>query len=115
MDVKLARMSLSLIPLLRRGAFAAGILATTLMGAAHADDIGADAARRLLNEGRIRPLEEIVDIVKAKVPGEMLEVELEIEDGIYVYDVKILGADGRVMEVETDAKSGKILKIEDDD
>ena len=80
-----------------------------------ADDVGPDVARRLLEEGRIRPLEEIIVGVKAAVPGELIEVELELEDGIYVYDVKILGANGRVREVEADAKSGKILKIEDDD
>lgn len=89
------------------------VLGATL--AVHAADIGPDAAKRLLSEGLIRPLEEILTSVKAKVPGELLEVELEIEDGIYVYDVKILGADGRVVEVETDAKTGKVLKVEDDD
>ncbi len=89
------------------------VLGATL--AVHADDIGPDEAKRLLSAGRIRPLEEILTSVKAQVPGELLEVELEIEDGIYVYDVKILGADGRVVEVEADAKTGKVLKVEDDD
>ena len=96
-------------------AFAAGLLVLAAVLAAHADDIGPDAAKRLLKEGRVRPLEEILTSVKAQVPGELLEVELEIEDGIYVYDVKILGADGRVVEVEADARTGKVLKVEDDD
>lgn len=88
---------------------------TALTVSGRADDIGPDIAKQLLSEGRIRPLEQILDGLKAKVPGELLEVELELEDGIYVYDVKILGADGRVVEVEADAKSGEVLKIEDDD
>jgi uncharacterized membrane protein YkoI len=79
------------------------------------DDVGPEVAKQLLSEGRIRPLEEILTGVKAKVPGELLEVELELEDGAYVYDLKILGANGRVVEVEADARSGKILKVEDDD
>ncbi len=79
------------------------------------DDVGPEVAKRLLSEGRVRPLEEILTAVKAKVPGQLLEVELELEDGAYVYDLKILGANGRVVEVEADAKSGKILKVEDDD
>ena len=46
---------------------------------------------------------------------EEFEVEFEVEDGAYVYEIKILRPDGRVQEVEADAATGKILKIEDDD
>jgi uncharacterized membrane protein YkoI len=98
-----------------RRVFAVCAMIVALAGGAWADDIGPDVAKRLLSEGRIRPLEQIIDGVKTKVPGELLEVELEIEDGVYVYDVKVLGANGRVVEVEVDAKTGNILKIEDDD
>ncbi|MFN3624649.1 MAG: PepSY domain-containing protein [Hyphomicrobium sp.] len=98
-----------------RCAIAAVSFAAALTVSVRAEDIGPDVAKRLLSEGRIRPLEQILDGVRAKVPGELLEVELELEDGIYVYDVKIMGADGRIVEVETDAKSGEILKVEDDD
>ncbi|MCZ7593523.1 PepSY domain-containing protein [Hyphomicrobium sp.] len=84
-------------------------------GDARADDVGPEVARQLLSEGRIRPLAEILDAVKAAVPGEMVEVELELDDGTYVYEVKQLRPDGRVQEVKADAATGKILKIEDDD
>jgi uncharacterized membrane protein YkoI len=92
-------------------------LATLLASSAgaRADDVGPDVAKRLLSEGRIRPLEDIVEAARAKVPGQMLEVELEIEDGVYVYDVKVLQPNGRVVEVEADAKTGAVLKVEDDD
>ncbi len=80
-----------------------------------ADDVGPDFAKRLLSEGRIKPLSEIISEVQAKVPGEMLEVQLELDDGIYVYELKLLRPDGKVQEVEADAASGNILKIEDDD
>ncbi|ODS03254.1 hypothetical protein AUC71_10600 [Methyloceanibacter marginalis] len=79
------------------------------------DDIGHQEARRLVQEGRILPLAAILDGVGQKVPGEVLEVELEFDDGTYVYELKILGRNGRVQEVEVDAPSGTILKIEDDD
>lgn len=82
--------------------------------AATAEDVGPDAARRLLSEGRIRPLSEILAAANAKVPGEMMAVELEQEDGGYVYDIKILRPDGHVQEVEVDATTGIILKREDD-
>jgi uncharacterized membrane protein YkoI len=81
----------------------------------HADDVGHDQALRLLKKGAILPLADISAKVQARVPGKVLEVELEREDGRYVYEFKILRKNGRVQEVEADAATGKILKIEDDD
>jgi uncharacterized membrane protein YkoI len=98
-----------------RRAPAAALLATLAAAGARADDIGPEVARKLLGEGRIRPLAEILDVVKAAVPGETVEVELELDDGIYVYEVKQLRSDGRVQEIKTNAATAKILKIEDDD
>ena len=98
----------------RRG-LAAALLATLAAAGARADDIGPEMARKLLSEGRIRPLAEILEVVKAAVPGETVEVELELDDGIYVYEVKQLNSEGRVKEIKTDAATGKIVKIEDDD
>ena len=82
-----------------------------------ADDDAADhnLARRLVAEGQIRALAVIVDEVKVQVPGEMLEVEFESENGIYKYELKILRPDGKIQEVEVDARTGTILKVEDDD
>ena len=79
------------------------------------DDSDHDLARRLLEQGRILPLAEIVDKVRSEIPGEMLEVEFETDDGAYIYELKILGPDGRVQEIEVEAASGKIVKIEDGD
>jgi uncharacterized membrane protein YkoI len=69
----------------------------------------------LLAEGQIRSLPAIIEEVKIQVPGEMLEVEFESEKGLYKYEIKILRPDGKVQEVEVDARTGAILKIEDDD
>jgi uncharacterized membrane protein YkoI len=93
----------------------AALLVMLAAAGVRADDIGPEMARKLLSEGRIRPLAEILDVVKAAVPGETVEVELELDDGIYVYEVKQLNSEGRVKEIKTDAATGKIVKIEDDD
>jgi len=104
------------VPLTRAVLFLAAVLIAVPIGTvAHADDIGPEVAKRLLKEGRIKPLTEILAAVNAQVPGELLEVELELEDGVYVYEFKLLRPDGRVQEVEADASTAKILKIEDDD
>jgi uncharacterized membrane protein YkoI len=96
--------------------FTAAALLSVATGAAFAgDDVDHQEAHRLVQEGRILPLAAILNGVGQKVPGEVLEVELEFDDGAYVYELKILGRNGRVQEVEVDAPSGTILKIEDDD
>lgn len=79
------------------------------------DDNDHEIARRLLSEGRIKPLAELMETAKVQVPGDILEVEFESEKGIYKYEFKILRPDGRVQEVELDAVSGEVRKIEDDD
>jgi uncharacterized membrane protein YkoI len=93
---------------------AAGLMALAL-GSASADDDDHLLARRALEEGRVLPLAEALAAVKAKLPGKVIEVELEVEDGILVYDLKLLTPGGGLKEIEVDAATGKILKIEDDD
>ncbi len=60
------------------------------------------------------PLVRILAIARARVPGEVIEVELDDEDGQPEYEVKILTADGRSIETKIDAVSGAILKSEED-
>ena len=80
-----------------------------------ADDIGHEAARRLVEEGKILGLAEVLEQVGQKVPGKLLGTELEYEDGRIVYEIKILRPGGRLQEVEVDAATGHIISIEDDD
>lgn len=87
----------------------------TLPAGADDDDIGHEEARQLLESGRILPLEAILESLRETVPGGLLKAELEYEDGAILYDLKILRPGGRVQEVEIDATTGRILKIEDDD
>jgi uncharacterized membrane protein YkoI len=99
----------------RRTLLATGLLLALAGSGAYADDVGPEVAKKLLSDGRIRPLSEILTAVNAKIPGQMLDVELERENGVYVYEFKLLRPDGKVQEVEADASTGNILKIEDDD
>lgn len=96
-------------------ALIAAVAVLSASAPAMADDDDHDLARRLLSEGKIRELTEIVASVAAQVPGKMLQVEFESDDGVYKYELKILRPEGRVQEVEVDARTGAILKIEDDD
>jgi len=104
---------------MNRQSFSPLLLAAGLMligvGSGRADDDDHQLARRALEEGRALPLAEILDKVKPKLPGKVIEVELEVEDGILVYDLKMLTPEGVLQEIEVDAATGEILEIEDDD
>jgi uncharacterized membrane protein YkoI len=94
-------------------------LATGLLlfgaGTGLADDDDHELARRALEEGRALPLAEILAKMKPDLPGQVIEVVLEVDDGTLIYDLKVLSPNGRLQEIEVDAATGKILKMEDDD
>jgi uncharacterized membrane protein YkoI len=106
---------LSAIPRLALMAALAGLMT---VGPAMADDKKRDQelARKALLEGRIRPLAEITERVKPRLPGEILGVEIEVEDnGRFIYEFDVIEPGGKLKEVEVDAATAEILKIEDDD
>ena len=52
----------------------------------------------------------------ARVPGgRVLEAELEEEDGVLQYAYDIRAADGRLLDVEVDARTGRVRRVERDD
>lgn len=71
-------------------------------------------ARELLKRGQIVPLARILEAVRAKVPGDVVEVELEREDGAWQYEVKVLTPAGRVRKLYLDARNASVLRIKDD-
>jgi uncharacterized membrane protein YkoI len=75
-----------------------------------------ELARKALVEGRIRALSEIAAAVKSKLPGEILGVEIEIEDGArFVYEFDVLTPEGKLKEADVDATTAEILSIDDED
>jgi uncharacterized membrane protein YkoI len=69
-----------------------------------------ERARSALEAGEIAPLSEILDLVQASEPGQPVEVNLEHEDGRWVYEVEIVTAEGRVVRTYWDAKSKTLLE-----
>ncbi len=101
-----------MIKRIRQIFFAAGM--TLLIGAALADDDHLEA-RRLVEEGAIQPLEKILEQVREKQPGRILEVELEQDDGCYIYEIELLDEEGVVWELVIDAQNGELLKTEQEE
>ena len=90
------------------------VCAICLCGSLSADDAYLDA-RRLVSEGKILPLEQILRRVKAVQPGQVLEVEFEQEDGYIIYEIEQLDTRGTVWEFKVDAQTGEIIKQEPED
>jgi uncharacterized membrane protein YkoI len=59
-------------------------------------------------------LDSAVSAALKAVPGKLLKVELENENGFLVYGVEIAKADHQVADVKVDAGNGKVLKIDAD-
>jgi uncharacterized membrane protein YkoI len=67
-------------------------------------------ARAAREAGSILPLERIVEEARRQTGGGViLDVELE-DEGRWIYEVKALSPDGRIVKLEYDARTGALLK-----
>jgi uncharacterized membrane protein YkoI len=87
---------------------------------APAEDANADKARKkqaqqeafaAMQRGEILPLTKILAIAQSRVPGDVVEVEFK---GGPIYEVKVLTASGRLREVVMNARTGDVIRIEDE-
>ncbi|MBL1277316.1 MAG: PepSY domain-containing protein [Ectothiorhodospiraceae bacterium] len=86
------------------------VLFSLLMAVFARADVNHDKARQLKDMGEILPLEQILQVARREHPGRVIEVELEKEDGRYVYEVEILDKRGEVWELYFDAASAELIK-----
>jgi uncharacterized membrane protein YkoI len=88
----------------------------TVGSLAVARDLDQDEALELRQKGVILPLEQLLDSALGRYPGaRLLEAELEEKHGRYEYEVELLTPAGVVREIKLDARSGVLLKDEEDD
>lgn len=71
-------------------------------------------ARRALQEGRARPLADILSVAKDNLGGDVIGVELEEQAGAMVYELKVLRPNGALVELRVDALTGAVVKQDDD-
>jgi uncharacterized membrane protein YkoI len=75
-------------------------------GAEHHNDV-----RRAVEAGEIRPLADILRTVREKLPGEIAGVEVERKNGVWLYEFRVIDAQGRLFEAHVDARTGEIARI----
>jgi uncharacterized membrane protein YkoI len=99
-----------------------GLLPVTILVAmalaapfALADDDDLDRLRDAVNRGEVLPLSDLQANVRRAFPGEIIRVELEEDDGRFIYEFKVLKANGRLVDIEMDAKDGRVIDVDDDE
>mgnify|MGYP003594895172 FL=1 len=90
-----------------------GALCCALAPAVRADDDARDhdQARQALEQGRVLPLRQVLDKIEREQRGQVLKIEFEHDDGRYIYEIRLLQADGRMAKLKVDAVDGKLLSI----
>jgi len=71
-----------------------------------------DEAREAVEKGEALPLETVLAAVEKKVVGEIVGIEFEKDDGVWVYEFRVVDAAGHVIEVQADAKTAAIIRVE---
>ena len=82
-------------------------------GYEYEDDHDHDRARRALEKGEILALSEILKKSEQNYAGHLIEAELDDEHGKLVYKLVVLTANGRVLKLYYDARSGDLLELKE--
>lgn len=69
-----------------------------------------ERALQAVQGGQVLPLRSVLERLEREHPGQVLEVELEDEDGRWVYEIKLLQSGGQRIKLELDAKTGEVLR-----
>lgn len=95
----------------------AGVLSAVLLpaGASYGGESDHEQARHALEAGEILPLRTVMDQVERDYPGQIVKIEFERDDGMWLYKIKVLQSGGRLVKIKIDARDGTVLKIKGPD
>lgn len=76
-----------------------------------------DEARDAVKRGLARPLQEVLAFVAKTIKGDIVEIELDEDDGRYLYEIEYVAPSGQLMEIKIDARTLDVISHgeEDDD
>lgn len=74
---------------------------------------GHDQAREAVRRGEALPLREVLQRVRESYPGRVLRVQFEYDERLelWVYDLRMLVDDNRLLRLKVDALSAKVLLV----
>ena len=59
-------------------------------------------------------IDQAMKTTTEKIPGKVVEAELEKKHGMLVWEVEVVTAENKVMEVHIDAESGAVIDVEEE-
>jgi uncharacterized membrane protein YkoI len=72
-----------------------------------------DAMRHAVERAEIRSLADILDVLRGKLPGEVVGVEIERKNGRWLYEFRVVDEKGRLFEVYVDARTATIERTKE--
>jgi uncharacterized membrane protein YkoI len=69
-----------------------------------------ERARAAVQAGEVMPLASLLERLQRTHPGQVLELELDRQDGRWIYEVKLLQPNGRLLKLELDARTAQVLE-----
>ncbi len=76
-----------------------------------ADEHDHERARVAVQAGEVLPLPKLLAQLRRTHPGKVLELELTRVEGRWIYEVKLLQANGQLLKLELDAATGQELQV----
>jgi len=70
-----------------------------------------ERARAAVEAGQVLPLPTLLERLRRTHPGQVLELELERDDGRWVYEIKLLQANGLLLKLDVDAATALVLQV----
>lgn len=82
----------------------------SVSGASAGERVRVEEIRQLRESGQILSAEDILARSRSLQPGQVVGLELERDDGRWIYEVKLIDERNRVHELELDAANGEVLE-----
>lgn len=78
---------------------------------AHSDESDHELARQALQAGKVLPLRTVLDQIERQFQGQVVKVEFEHDDGRFIYEMRLLQANGQMAKLKVDAVDGRVLSV----
>jgi uncharacterized membrane protein YkoI len=105
------------LPRFGMAALAAGLLVASSLGLqpAWAGKDDHERARRAVLAGEVLPLPTVLERLALEQPGQVMAVELEQDDGRWIYEIKLLRPGGQLVKLKLDAQTAAVLRSKPDE
>lgn len=91
--------------------WAVGIL--TIVGPTYANDMGKKSKTEMAAAAKVT-IEQAIKTASDKVAGTVIEAELETKHNKLVWEVEVITAEHKAMEVHIDADTGDVIDVEEE-